>query len=114
MSKIKQISLKEDDLESDSDTSLSSYLGSSDDEFFCYGITQDLIVELTKINKIKVPQIAEIVSLKDESLSILEFGERLNVEFIVTGNIMKIYILTVRILLYVVRIDLILSLMAHR
>tara|TARA_Y100001970_G_C14259909_1_gene879504 strand:- start:40140 stop:42641 length:2502 start_codon:yes stop_codon:yes gene_type:complete len=64
-------------------------LGSPDDEFFCYGITQDLIVELTKINKIKVPQIAEIVSLKDESLSILEFGERLNVEFIVTGNIMK-------------------------
>ena len=64
-------------------------LGSSDDEFFCYGITQDLIVEITKINKIKVPQISEIVTLKDVSLTIPQLGEKLGVDFIVNGNIMK-------------------------
>ena len=65
-------------------------LGSPEDDFFCYGITQDLIVEATKISNIKVSQISQILKHKDEELELIELGEKLNVDFVLGGNIMKI------------------------
>ena len=64
-------------------------LGTPEDDFFCYGITQDLIAEITKINTIRVPQINQIIALKDSNLDINSLAEKLDVDFIVNGNIMK-------------------------
>lgn len=64
-------------------------LGSSDEDFFCYGLTQDLITETTKISKIKVPQIDQILKLKDSELDSIDLAENLDVEYLMSGNIMK-------------------------
>tara|TARA_Y100001970_G_scaffold40955_1_gene50502 strand:- start:10151 stop:12637 length:2487 start_codon:yes stop_codon:yes gene_type:complete len=64
-------------------------LGSPEDDFFCYGITQDLIVEATKVSKIKVPQINQIVKYKDAELELSDLASKLDVDYILDGNIMK-------------------------
>ena len=64
-------------------------LGSPEDDFFCYGITQDLIVETTKIPKIKIPQIDQIIKYKDSELELSDLASKLDVDYILEGNIMK-------------------------
>lgn len=64
-------------------------LGSVEEDFFCYGLTQDLIIETTKISKIKVPQIDQILRLKDSSLDISMIAAELDVQYLLNGNIMK-------------------------
>ena len=64
-------------------------LGSSDEDFFCYGLTQDLIIETTKISKIKVPQIDQILKLKDSNLDVNLVAAELGVDYLLNGNIMK-------------------------
>ena len=64
-------------------------LGSSEDEFFCYGITQDLIIEATKISKIKIPQVDQILKYKDLDMELSDLAKKLDVDYIVEGNIMK-------------------------
>ena len=64
-------------------------LGSEENEFFCYGITQDLILETSKISKIKVSQIDQILKYKDTDLDVEQIAKQLNAEYILCGNIMK-------------------------
>ena len=64
-------------------------LGSVDEDFFCYGLTQDLITETTKISKIKVPQIDQVLKFKDSTLELNEIASNLDVEYLLSGNIMK-------------------------
>jgi len=64
-------------------------LGSPEDDFFCYGITQDLIIETTKISKIKIPQIDQVLKYKDSELVLNDLAAKLNVDYILEGNIMK-------------------------
>ena len=40
-------------------------LGSQDDEFFCYGITDSINIELNKINNLAAPSSASILKIKD-------------------------------------------------
>ncbi len=64
-------------------------LGPSEDDFFCYGITQDLIIEATKIPQIKIPQINQIIKYKDSEIDSIELASKLDVDYILEGNIMK-------------------------
>ena len=64
-------------------------LGSPEDDFFCYGITQDLIIETTKIPTIKIPQIGQILKYKDSELTLDDLAAKLDVDYILEGNIMK-------------------------
>ena len=64
-------------------------VGSPDDEFFCYGLTEDMILDLGKVNNVQIPLISKIIQFKDQNLEPHEIGEKLNVNFVVTGNIMK-------------------------
>ena len=64
-------------------------LGSQEDDFFCYGITQDLIIETTKISTIKIPQIDQILKYKDSELTLDDLAAKLDVDYILEGNIMK-------------------------
>ena len=65
-----------------------SNLGSADDEFFCYGITDSINIELNKINKISAPASANIVKIKDLD-NPSKIGETLNVDYVVQGSLMK-------------------------
>lgn len=65
-------------------------LGSSDDEFFCYGLTEDLTIDLGKAGKIRVPGIADVMKHKNLFNDIPKLIEVLNVDHIVEGSIMRI------------------------
>ena len=65
-----------------------SNLGSLDDEFFCYGITDSINIELNKINNISAPASANIVKIKDLD-NPSKIGEALNVDYVVKGSLMK-------------------------
>ena len=64
-------------------------LGSSEDDFFCYGTTQDLILDISRAKRMRIPKIAEIIRLKDSTDDSTVTGKLLNVDFVVSGNIMK-------------------------
>ena len=36
-------------------------LGSADDDFFCYGITEDLILDISKAKRMRIPKINEVI-----------------------------------------------------
>ena len=40
-------------------------LGIESDEFFCFGITEDLIIEISKLNNISIPLIDKVIKYKD-------------------------------------------------
>ena len=63
-------------------------LGSKDDEFFCYGITDSINIELNKINNISAPASANILKIKDLD-SPTKIGESLNVDYVVQGSLMN-------------------------
>ena len=63
-------------------------LGSQDDEFFCFGITDSINIELNKINNISAPPTANILKFKDIDDSTV-IGNELNVDYILQGSLMK-------------------------
>jgi len=64
-------------------------IGSPDDEFICYGITEDLIVDLTRVGKVRVASMRSILKYKDSDSELEEIAEKLNVGLILDGSIMK-------------------------
>lgn len=64
-------------------------LGSEDNEFFCYGITEDLILDLSKVSRIKIPLINKIIKFKDQNIDNSDLAAELNVRYVINGNIMK-------------------------
>ena len=63
-------------------------LGSDEDEFFCYGITDSINIELNKISNIAAPSSANVIKLK-EMQDPIQVGKELNVDYVVLGNLMK-------------------------
>ena len=63
-------------------------LGSEEDEFFCYGITDSINVELNKIKSIAAPTSASVIKVK-EIKEPSKVGEALSVDYVISGNLMK-------------------------
>ena len=64
-------------------------LGSKDDDFFCYGITEDLILDLSKASRMRIPKINEVIKFKESDENVYNVGKTLNVDYLLEGNIMK-------------------------
>ncbi len=64
-------------------------LGSPDDEYLSYGLTEDLIVDLTRIGSIRVASMRAIMKYKDSDAELDELAEKLNVGLILDGSIHK-------------------------
>ena len=64
-------------------------LGSEENEFFCYGLTEDLIISLSKLGEIKIPLINQILKHKDSGDDDLMKENPFKSDYIITGNIMK-------------------------
>lgn len=64
-------------------------LGSDDDEFLCYGITEDLIVDLTRLGTLRVAPMRKILKYKDSDEEIEEIASQLDVGLILDGSIYK-------------------------
>ena len=64
-------------------------LGSEEDDFFCYGITEDLIHDLSRAKRMRIPKITEVIKFKESTDDDFLIGESLNVDYVINGNIMK-------------------------
>jgi anti-anti-sigma factor len=64
-------------------------LGSPDDEYLCYGITEDLIVDLSRLGTIRVASLRSILKYKDSDEELDEIASKLNVGIILDGSIHK-------------------------
>ena len=64
-------------------------LGAEEDEFFSYGITEDLIIDLSKLGVIRVPPMKDILSYKETKQSLSEIAASLRVKYILTGSFRK-------------------------
>ncbi len=64
-------------------------LGDPGDEYLCHGITEDLIVDLTRISSIRVVPKRSILRFRNRDEDIVSIGTKLNVEYVLDGSIHK-------------------------
>jgi serine/threonine protein kinase/Tfp pilus assembly protein PilF len=64
-------------------------LGSAKDEYLSYGITEDLIVDLTRIGTLRVAPMRSILKHKDSNEDIEEIAGKLDVKMVLDGSIHK-------------------------
>ena len=64
-------------------------LGSPDDDFLSYGITEDLIVDLTRVGSIRIPSMRKVLKFKDSDLELEEIAQKLDVTMVLDGSIHK-------------------------
>jgi len=64
-------------------------LGSDDDEYLSYGITEDLIVDLTRLGSIRVLPMRKILKFKDSDKDVEEIARELDVSLVLDGSIHK-------------------------
>jgi non-specific serine/threonine protein kinase len=62
-------------------------LGSEDDEYLSYGITEDLIVDMTRIGTLRVAPMRSILKHKDSDEDLEEIAKKLDVKLILDGSI---------------------------
>lgn len=64
-------------------------LGTEDDEYLSYGITEDLIVDISRIGSIRVAPMRSIMRFKDSFDELEAIAEKLKVGYILDGSIHK-------------------------
>jgi serine/threonine protein kinase/Tfp pilus assembly protein PilF len=62
---------------------------SRQDDYFAAGMTEDIITDLSKIDKIKVLSRSDVVPYRGKTVSTKEIGRNLNVDYILEGSIRK-------------------------
>ena len=62
-------------------------LGSEQDEFLSYGITEDLIIDLTRIGTVRVSPMRAILKFKNSDAELSVIAGELNVDIILDGSI---------------------------
>lgn len=62
-------------------------LGSEDDDFLSHGITEDLIVDLSRLGSVKVVPMRKILKYKDTSIELEDIAKQLNVTMVLDGSI---------------------------
>jgi TonB family protein len=60
-----------------------------DQEYFCDGLTEELINRLTKIERLRIPARASAFSFKGKERDFQEIGEQLDVEMVLDGSVRK-------------------------
>lgn len=62
-------------------------LGSAEDDFISYGITEDLIVDLTRVGTVRVAPMRSILKYKDSDADLEEIARKLNVTLVLDGSL---------------------------
>jgi len=62
-------------------------LGVAEDEYLSYGITEDLIVDLTRIGNIRVAPMRSVLKYRDSDVDLKEIAKVLDVSLILDGSI---------------------------
>lgn len=64
-------------------------LGAPEDDFLCYGISEDLIVDLTRLGAFRVSPIRSVLKFRNSEADLSEIASQLDVNFILDGSLMK-------------------------
>lgn len=64
-------------------------LGAPEDDYICYGITEDLIVDLTRIGTIRVAPMRAVLKFKDSDADLEEIAARLKTDLVLDGSIRR-------------------------
>ncbi len=64
-------------------------LGSPDDEYLAYGITEDMIIDLAKAGSIRVPPLNDVLPFKESESPLAEIASKLDVRYILTGSLRR-------------------------
>jgi len=62
---------------------------SKEDDYFAAGMTEDIITDISKIDKIKVLSRADILPYRGKTVNIKEIGRKLNVDYMLEGSVRK-------------------------
>lgn len=65
-------------------------LGTPEDEFLCYGISEDLIVDLTRLGTFRVAPIRSVLKYRNSTTGLTDIADELAVNYILDGSLMKI------------------------
>jgi serine/threonine protein kinase/Tfp pilus assembly protein PilF len=63
--------------------------GGKEDDYFAAGMTEDIITDLSKIDKIKVLSRSDVLPYREKTLSARETGRKLNVDYVLEGSVRK-------------------------
>src|SRR5439155_4316096 len=63
--------------------------GTKEDEYFRDGITEDVITELSKINRLRVFPRSEMLVYRDKSVTAPQVGQQLNAAYVLEGSIRR-------------------------
>lgn len=61
-----------------------------ENEYFCAGMTEDLIIDLSKIQKLKVIPRSDVLPFRNEEVNSRQIGETLRVQYILEGSVRKV------------------------
>lgn len=61
----------------------------SDSDYFCAGITEDIITDLSKINGLKVVSRTDVLPFRNKEINTRQVGEALRVNYILEGSVRK-------------------------
>jgi non-specific serine/threonine protein kinase len=61
----------------------------SDDDYFCAGITEDIITDLSKISELKVVSRTDVLPFRNKEVNTRQVGEALRVNYILEGSVRK-------------------------
>ena len=62
-------------------------LGTVDDDFLCYGVTEDLIIDLTRVSSIRVVPLHAVLKFKDRGSDLVSVAEQLKADLVLDGSI---------------------------
>lgn len=62
-------------------------LGAEEDEFLSYGITEDLIIDLSRLGTLRVAPLRAVLKFKDSDLELPEIAAQLDVSLLLDGSI---------------------------
>ena len=60
-----------------------------DNDYFCAGMTEDIIIDLSKINEIRVVPRSDVLPFSNDKVNTQKAGEILNVSYILEGSVRK-------------------------
>jgi serine/threonine protein kinase/tetratricopeptide (TPR) repeat protein len=64
-------------------------LGSTADEYFSYGLTEDIIIDLSKAGRVRVSPMKDVIRFRDSLKSLSDVANALRVQFVLSGSFRK-------------------------
>jgi len=64
-------------------------LGDPQDEYLCYGITEDLIIDLLRISSLRVAPMRSILNFKNHNTPLAIIAQKLKVKYVLDGTLHK-------------------------